>query len=92
MPGGENLEEVQARTVDALQHIVSVEQGNSVCVVTHAIPAKTAMCHFSNEDLSIIWLTPPQESTALNVIGIKDDGAEVALVGSLDHLGQEGPT
>jgi len=92
MPGGENLEEVQARTVDALEHIVSVERGNGVCVVTHAIPAKTAMCYFMNEDLSIIWLTAPQESTALNVIAIEDDGAKVALDGSLDHLGQESPT
>ena len=92
MPGGENLEEVQARTVDALEHIISVERGNSVCVVTHAIPAKTAMCYFMNEDLSIIWLTAPQESTALNVIAIEDDGAKVALDGSLDHLGQESPT
>jgi broad specificity phosphatase PhoE len=92
MPGGENLEEVQVRTVEALEHIISVEQGNSVCVVAHAIPIKTAMCHFMNEDLSIIWLAPPQESTALNVIAIADDGVKVALLGSLDHLGQESPT
>lgn len=92
MPGGENLEEVQARTVGALEHIISVEQGNSVCVVTHAIPVKTAMCHFMNEDLSIIWLAPPQESTALNVTAIADDEVKVVLVGSLDHLGQESPT
>ena len=92
MPGGETLEEVQARTVDALEHIVSVERGNSVCVVTHAIPAKTAMCHFMNEDLSIIWHTPPQESTALNVIALADGEAEISLVGSLEHLGQESPT
>ena len=92
MPGGETLEEVQARTVDALEHIVSVERGNSVCAVTHAIPAKTAMCHFMNEDLSIIWLTPPQESTALNIIALADGEAEISLVGSLEHLGQESPT
>lgn len=92
MPGGETLEEVQARITAALENIVSVERGNGVCVVTHAIPVKTAMCHFMNEDLSIIWHTPRQESTALNIIDMEDGEARVELVGSLEHLEEEGPT
>jgi broad specificity phosphatase PhoE len=91
MPGGETLEEVQARVTAALEGIVSVERGNSVCVVSHAIPVKTAMCHFMNEDLSIIWHTPRQESTALNIIDLEDGEAKVMLVGSLEHLGEESP-
>ena len=92
MPGGETLEEVQVRTVGALENILSVERGNAVCVVTHAIPVKAAMCHFTNEDLSIIWHTPRQESTALNIVDFEDGEANVVLVGGLDHLGEEGQT
>ncbi len=92
MPGGETLAEVQSRVVSALEDVVSVEEGNGVCVVTHAIPLKTAMCHFLNEGLSIIWFTPRQESTALNIIAFQDDQATVTLVDSLAHLGEDRPT
>jgi broad specificity phosphatase PhoE len=92
MPGGETLAEVQSRVVRALEEVVSAEEGNGVCVVTHAIPLKAAMCYFLNEDLSLIWFTPPQESTALNIITFQDDQATVSLVGDLEHLGEDSPT
>jgi broad specificity phosphatase PhoE len=92
MPGGETLAEVQSRVVSALEDVVSVEEGNVVCVVTHSIPLKTAMSHFLNEDLSIIWFTPRQESTALNIIAFQGDQATVTLVDSLEHLGKDRPT
>lgn len=92
MPGGESLEEVQLRVVVALEKTLSVEKGNAVCVVTHVIPVKAAMCHFMNEDLSMIWLTHRQESTALNIIDFENDEAEVVTVGSLDHLGEQART
>jgi alpha-ribazole phosphatase len=89
MPGGETLGEVQERIVQALERILSVEKASGVCVVTHTIPAKTAMCHFINDDLSIIWLTPRQESTTLNIIDFEDDEARVIEVGSSKHLSEE---
>lgn len=89
MPGGETLREVQERIVQALEKILSVEKGSGVCVVTHTIPVKTAMCYFMNDDLSLIWLTPRQESTALNIIDFEDDEARVIEVGSSKHLSEE---
>jgi len=91
MPGGETLEEVQERVVRTLENVLSVERGNGICVVTHVIPIKTALCHFMNEDLSIIWHTSRQDSTALNIIDVEEHGARVVQVGSLEHLGEEGP-
>jgi len=87
MPGGETLEEVQARVVAAVEDIVSAEQGSRVCVVTDAIPVKAAMSHFMNEDLSMFWLTPAQESAALNIITWEEGEHTLALVGSREHLG-----
>ncbi len=91
MPGGETLKEVQERIVRTLESTLSVERGDGVCVVTHAIPIKTALCHFTNEDLSIVWHTPRQDSTALNIIDVEDHEARVVQVGSLKHLGEEEP-
>jgi broad specificity phosphatase PhoE len=92
MPGGETLAEVQSRLVGALESIVSAEEGNAVCVVSHSIPLKATMCHFMNEDLSIIWFTPQQKSTALNIIDFRDDEPTVTLVSSFEHLGEDRPT
>lgn len=91
MPGGETLKEVQERIVRTLESTLSVERGDGVCVVTHAIPIKTALCHFMNEDLSIVWHTPRQGSTALNIIDVEDQEATVVQLGSLEHLGEEEP-
>jgi broad specificity phosphatase PhoE len=91
MPGGETLEEVQARVGAALENVILVERGNGVCVVSHAIPIKAAMCHFMNEDLSIVWFTPSQDSTALNIIDFQNGEAQVTLIGSLEHLGKTTP-
>jgi broad specificity phosphatase PhoE len=88
MPAGETLEEMQARVVAALENVVAVERSNGVCVVSHAIPIKAAMCHFLNEDLSIVWFTASQDSTALNIIDFQNGEAEVTLIGSLEHLGE----
>jgi broad specificity phosphatase PhoE len=91
MPGGETLKEVQERIVRTLESTLSVERGDAVCVVTHAIPIKTTLCHFMNEDLSIVWHTPRQHSTALNVIDVEDHEVTVVQLGSLEHLGEEEP-
>ena len=86
MPGGETVGEVQERVVRTLDSILSVERGNGVCVVTHPIPVKAAMCHFMKDDLSLIWLTSRQESTTLNIIDFENDEARPMEVGSLEHL------
>jgi broad specificity phosphatase PhoE len=89
MPGGETIREVQDRVVPALERIVEVEAGGGVCVVSHPVPVKTAMCHYMDHDLSLIWLTPRQASTTLNVIDFDDDEARVVEAGSTEHLGEE---
>ncbi len=89
MPDGETVGEVQERVVRTLQRILSLERSNGVCAVTHPIPVKAAMCHFMNDDLSLIWLTSRQESTALNIIDFENEEARVIKVGSLEHLGEK---
>ncbi len=89
MPDGETVAEVQERVVGTLQRVLPLERSNGVCVVTHPIPVKAAMCHFMNDDLSLIWLTYRQESTALNIIDFENEEARVMKVGSSEHLGEK---
>jgi len=86
MPGGETLQEVQSRVVAAVEEIVSAEQGRGICMVADAIPVKAAMSHFLNEDLSMFWITPAQESAALSIITWEEGEHTLALVGSREHL------
>lgn len=55
------------------------------------IPSKAAVCHYMNEDLSIIWHTTSQESTAPSIFGFEVGETEFVLVDSLEHLGEESP-
>ena len=91
MPGGETVGEVQDRVVQALENILVVEKGDGVCAVSHPVPIKAALCHFMDDDLSLIWFTPGQESTALNIIDFEDQQAQVITLGSLQHLNGERP-
>ena len=86
MPGGESVEEVQRRVIRAWQRILTGEAGHNICVVTHAIPVKSLMCHFMEDDLSLMWLTLRQDNGALNIIQFEEGKPRVIEVGSIDHL------
>jgi len=86
MPSGESVEQVQRRIVRVWQRISMDEAGHNICIVTHAIPVKSLMCHFMEDDLSLMWLTPRQDNGALNIIQFEGDKPRVIGVGSTDHL------
>jgi broad specificity phosphatase PhoE len=86
MPGGESVEQVQRRIIRAWQRILMEETGYNICIVTHAIPVKSLMCHFMEDDLSLIWLAPRQDNGALNIIQFEGGKPRVIEVGSIDHL------
>lgn len=92
MPGGESVEQVQRRVIRAWQRILMEEPGHNICLVTHAIPVKSLMCYFMEDDLSLMWLTPRQNNGALNIIQFEGGKSRVIEVGSIDHLqGLEAP-
>jgi len=86
MPGGESVEEVERRVIDAWQRILMEEAGYNICIVTHAIPVKSLMCHFMGDDLSLMWFTPRQDNGALNIIQFEGGKPRVIEAGGIDHL------
>lgn len=86
MPGGESVEQVQRRVIRAWQRISMEEAEHNICIVTHAIPVKSLMCHFMEDDLSLMWLTPRQDNGALNIIQFEGGKLRVIEVGSIEHL------
>jgi len=52
LPGGESIDEVQARMIAALDDIVARHPNQIVAVVSHADPIKAAVAHFLRMDLN----------------------------------------
>lgn len=50
-PGGESIREMQSRTVAALEQVVADHPGETVVVVSHADPIKSAIAHFTGMHL-----------------------------------------
>lgn len=52
-PNGESIAEMQTRTVDALEGVVSMHPGKTVVVVSHADPIKAVIAHFTGVHLDL---------------------------------------
>jgi probable phosphoglycerate mutase len=52
-PGGESIQEMQARTVGALDDVVARHPHETVVVVSHADPIKSAIAHYTGMHLDL---------------------------------------
>jgi probable phosphoglycerate mutase len=52
-PGGETIREMQARTVAALDDVVAAHPNETVVVVSHADPIKSAIAHYTGMHLDL---------------------------------------
>jgi probable phosphomutase, MSMEG_4193 family len=52
-PGGESIREMQARTVAALDGVVAAHPNETVVVVSHADPIKSAIAHYAGMHLDL---------------------------------------
>jgi probable phosphomutase (TIGR03848 family) len=52
-PGGESIREMQARTVAALDDVVAAHPHETVVVVSHADPIKSAIAHYAGMHLDL---------------------------------------
>lgn len=52
-PAGESIREMQSRTVAALEHVVTHHPGETVVVVSHADPIKSAIAYFTGMHLDL---------------------------------------
>jgi len=85
-PGGEAIREMQARTVAALETVVSEHLGETVVVVSHADPIKAAVAHFCGMHLDLFQRlqVSPASLTALR---FGDDPSGGALLLTCNHTG-----
>lgn len=87
-PGGESLHEMQTRMVGALDAIVEKHPHETVVVVSHADPIKSAIAHYTGMHLDLfqrVHVSP----ASITVIDFHQYGAQLVKcndTGSLDDL------
>jgi probable phosphoglycerate mutase len=85
IPGGESLQEVAARSTDALDDILDAHPQDTIAVVTHDSVIRVLLCHFAGLPLSSYWLFQPSPC-GISVVHIEEDVA-IPAVNSAQHLG-----
>ncbi len=86
MPGGESLQEVQERAIDALERITqSYAAGNTLLLSSHNFVNFTILCHAKKIPLDQ-FRKLRQETAALNVLHKEGERLWVEVVNDRSHL------
>ncbi len=89
MPGGENLQQVQARAMAALERIThSHPHGSTLLVCSHNFVILTILCHALEIPLNR-FRELKQGTGALNVLYMKGNKLQAKMVNDRSHLPQE---
>lgn len=86
MPGGENIEDVRRRAMEALCEYAVKHAGQTVLVVAHDAVNKAVLCDMLGIDLSHFWQMK-QDNTCINVFEYQDGAWRLVLMNSTLHLG-----
>lgn len=86
MPGGENMEDVRARSMAAFQEYAAKHEGQTVLVVAHDAVNKAVICDILDIGLSKFWQVK-QDNTCINVFEYQDGKWRLVLMNSTTHLG-----
>jgi probable phosphoglycerate mutase len=87
-PDGESLSAMQARVVEALDGVVEAHPGQTIVVVSHADPIKSALAHYAGihlDHFQRLHVSP----ASVSVVEISDGGVLLVKTndtGSLDDL------
>lgn len=84
IPGGESIQDVAARTTDALATILDNHTADTIAIVTHDSVVRVLLCHAAGLPLSSYWLFQPSPC-GVTVIDV-DDGFTLQAVNSTQHL------
>lgn len=86
MPGGESLEKVQLRAVDALKRIsTSIPPDSTSLLCTHNFVIVSLLCFASNTPLNQ-FREMKQDTAALNIISVNGSDFQVVTINDNSHL------
>lgn len=89
MPNGETMEEFQQRLVAEVKHIISMNPGKNICIVTHGTAIKTLLCFFHGWDLEEMFNIKWCDNTAITIVDYEEGKFSLILEGDATHLDKE---
>ena len=85
LPGGETLDEVRVRAMDALEEITQLHPRKTLVLVSHRVVNKVIICGILGLDNSHFWQIT-QDPTAINLIQHKNGKYILSLMNETCHL------
>jgi probable phosphoglycerate mutase len=84
-PGGESLQDLVARTSDALRMVLARHPGQTVVMVGHDSVNRALLLQFLDQPLSAYWKLT-QDPCTLNEVEIDGDAIQVRRINDTSHL------
>lgn len=84
-PGGESLEDVRRRSMEALAGIIKNNPGKTITLVSHRVVLKVLLCTMLGLELSHFWYLR-QDTCAINRVEHKDGNFFLTLLNDTCHL------
>ena len=84
-PEGESLEEVQRRSMKALEKVIKKHSGETLAIVSHRVLNKVLLCTILGLELSQFWYIK-QDTCAINRFEYKDNKYYLILLNDTCHL------
>ena len=89
MPGGESLQEVQIRAIDALERITQIYPPDSTLLISsHNFVNRAILCHAMKVPLADLRKLK-QDTAALNILYIEGNELRAETVNESAHLPEE---
>jgi broad specificity phosphatase PhoE len=85
LPGGESLEDVRVRAVNALEEVIRNHPGKTLALVSHRVINKVLICSILGLDNSHFWQIT-QDATAINLIQHREGKYILSLMNETCHL------
>ena len=84
-PEGESLEEVQRRSMKALEKVIKKHPEETLAIISHRVLNKVLLCSILGLELSHFWYIK-QDTCAINRFEYKDDKYYLTLLNDTCHL------
>jgi len=85
IPGGETLDEVRVRAMDALMRLSERHRGETALIASHRVVNKVLLCAVLGWDTAAFWRIK-QDTCAINIFDCSPEGFVVHTINDAGHL------
>jgi phosphoserine phosphatase len=84
-PGGENFEDIQARSIECLQDLARRHEGETIAIVSHTTILRTMLFSIEKRPLSEFWEPPAVYPASVSEIHVENGVFKVIRLGDISH-------